>query len=154
LKGKEEKGWEYLVGARRREETNYCLSTWLMAAAAAAAHQSSEIERGRERQTERTSRDATDLRTEGECTLGIEKEKKKRNTPEWAFFWDVFVFISQFLSKFLFSLFFFLSLLFFFYFCSFHMSSRYGTLSVASTTCVLNNNRNNIDIYEYIVNCK
>jgi hypothetical protein len=61
------------------EETNESLSTctWLRAA---AAHQSSESERGA-RQTERAGKkNAADLRTEGECAGCIDGEKKKKRT--------------------------------------------------------------------------
>jgi hypothetical protein len=51
LKGREEKGWEYLVGARRRRRDQLKPQHLVRAA---AAHQSSESERGRVRQTSET----------------------------------------------------------------------------------------------------
>jgi hypothetical protein len=93
------------------EETNESLSTctWLRAA---AAHQSSESERGA-RQTERAGKkNAADLRTEGECAGCIDGEKKKKTHglscgPGF--------FSHSFFEKFFFYLFFFLSLLIYFF---------------------------------------
>jgi len=92
------------------EETNESLSAWLRAAAA-AADQSSESERGaRETDNARGAEEGCSGQKEGERRLGC-IDGVRKIAPARAFFWAVF--FSQFLWKFLFFLFFSLPFKFF-----------------------------------------
>ena len=75
------------------EVTNKNLSTWLRAAAA-AVHQSSESERGRERENERGG--MQNIPTEGGLQLMQRRRKKKERTRTG-------LTLGRFFSKFLFS---------------------------------------------------
>jgi hypothetical protein len=125
------------------EETNESLSTctWLRAA---AAHQSSESERG-PRETDRTSREEECSGRKGNAQVASTARRKKKTRglscgpvffPHSFFELFIYLFIYLFI---------FLSLPFnlIFYSRRFYIYSLHWTLSMASTIFVLNNRNNN-----------